>query len=163
MKKLIAVLISLLFVGSTFWIGAIMAPPNGHVDCCSPGNFHISRTSVKPGETFTVSFNSLCIPQIIDEDQEDFVEKINFKIYDGNGNIIADFDPRDPDWPSLPGEPDIRYEWTYKAVKPGAVVFGMSCGWDCYERPGCVGDGCLICNPICQCYKTVTMTSRAPQ
>jgi len=139
MKKLIAVLISLLFVGSTFGVGTIMAP----IDCCDPDNFDFSRTFVHVGDTFTISFNSLCIPQIIDEDQEDFVEWINFKIYDGDGNILANFDPKDPDWPCLPANPNIWYDWTYKAVKPGEVVFGMGCF-----------------SP-CRCSKTITITSRA--
>lgn len=160
MKKIFSILISLLFIGSTFWIASVLAESNG-IDCCAPENFHISRTSVKPGETFTVSFNSFCIPQITDEDQEEFVEKINFKIYDGNGNILANFDPRDPDEPSLPSGSDIWWEWTYKAVKPGAVVFGMNCGTDCYTIPNCSGDNCEVCNQICNCYKTVTISSRA--
>lgn len=156
MKKIIAILISLLFIGSAFGMGSLLG---NDIDCCSQENFDISRASVKVGETFTVSFNSSCIPQILDEDQEEFVEKINFKIYDSDGNIIENFDPRDLDEPDLPGGSDIWWEWTYKAVKTGTVDFGIGCGTDCYSIPGCEGEGCLICNQICNCSKTVKITS----
>jgi len=142
MKKIIAILVSFLFVAST--IGFASARPESDfstIDCCDPANFEIDKTSVRVGETFTVSFNSFCIPQIKDEDQEEFIEKINFKIYDSNGNITENFDPRidDEDWPALPGGPDIWWDWTYKAVKPGKVDFVTSK----------------------TCKETVTITSRA--
>ena len=157
-----AILISFLFVASTIGVAsATIDYDSSSIDCCAPENFTISPTSLKVGETFTVSFNSLCMPQIADEDQEEFVEKINFKIYDSNGNILNNFDPRNPDWPPLQFAPDIWYSWTYKAVRPGAVVFQGGCDIKCEEGP-CEGFAlCTECYPVCECSKTVTIKSRA--
>ncbi len=162
MKKIIAILISLLFVASTLSFASANGDyDSSSIDCCDPANFDIDKTSVKVGETFTVLFNSLCMPEIADVDQEEFIEKINFKIYDSNGNILANFDPREPYWPHLQFAPDIWYSWTYKAVKPGTVVFKGGCDIECEEGP-CEGFAfCSDCYLVCKCSKTVTITSRA--
>jgi len=120
MKKLISVLISLLFVGSTFGVGTIMAP----IDCCAPENFELNRTSVKVGETFTLRVTYgcfFCLEGVGFENPCD-VQIVWSTIINGP-----------PDFPYPSGSPietvDVKnlgegnYIITFRAVSPGTLVF----------------------------------------
>ncbi len=66
MKKLYAIIISLLFVGSVFGVVSLAAtctdcdPPSPPSCSCGQTNYHIDKTLVTVGETFTFSKNNLC-------------------------------------------------------------------------------------------------------
>lgn len=63
MKKLYAIIVSLLFLGSIFGIAPLAAVnPDPPLPSCTCGqtNYHIDKTLVTVGETFTFSKNNLC-------------------------------------------------------------------------------------------------------
>jgi len=124
MKKIIAILISFLFVASTLSFAS--ATVNGWHDCCDPANFDISTTSVKVGETFTVYHYSWgCTPTITEG--EDLVEKIQIDVY-WNGTFDGSYDPKIQYPPSCP---ECWFDVTYRAVKPGKVVFSVPNSSNC--------------------------------
>lgn len=122
MKKIISVLISLLFIASTFGIVSLLGEGP---DCCDPDNFDISTTSLKVAETFTIFHYSWgCTPTNLNE-EEGLIEKIRVDVYK-NGELIGSYDPK-IEMP--PTSPECWFEVTYKAVKPGTVVFSVpGCG-----------------------------------
>jgi len=125
MKKIIAILVSFLFVASTLSFAS--ATVNGWHDCCDPANFDISTTSVKVGETFTVYHYSWgCTPTITEG--EDLVEKIHVDVY-FMGELFGSYDPRTERVPD--SSPFTWYEITYRAVKPGKVVFSVPNSSNC--------------------------------
>jgi hypothetical protein len=125
MKKIFAILISLLFVASTL----SFASANGGYDCCDPEKFYVSKTSVKVGETFAVyyyqSFVSGCSYNVNTEDE--LVEKIIINVY-RDGKLFESYDLRKGE--NIPGYANECYiEEVYIAVKPGTAVFYTSnCG-----------------------------------
>jgi hypothetical protein len=61
MKKLYAIVISLLFVVSVYGVASFAAVCEDCPTCtCGQTNYHIDKTLVKVGETFTFSKNNLC-------------------------------------------------------------------------------------------------------
>jgi len=67
MKKLYAIIISLVFVGSVFGIAPLAAvctencdPPPSPTCTCGQTNYYLDKTLVTVGETFTFSKNILC-------------------------------------------------------------------------------------------------------
>lgn len=64
MKKLYAIIISLLFLVSTYGIGSLSAVctdcPPPPTCTCGQTNYYIDKTLVNVGETFTFSNNNLC-------------------------------------------------------------------------------------------------------
>ncbi|HOC77489.1 MAG TPA: hypothetical protein PKO31_02220 [Methanofastidiosum sp.] len=120
MKKIIAILISFLFVASTL----SFASANGGYDCCDPEKFYVSKTSVKVGETFAVyyyqSFVSGCYAYEVNP-KDELIEKILINVYK-DGKLFVSYDLRKGE--TLPGYIDECYiEEVYKAVKPGKVDF----------------------------------------
>ena len=84
MKKLIAVLISLLFIASTFgFASAYSESDSTAIDCCDPVNFDFSRTLVRVGDTFTISFSGKFLNECNEiAEEEGLVELIYVKIYE---------------------------------------------------------------------------------
>jgi len=159
MKKIFSILISFLFVLSTFGIASVMAP----LDCCDPANFDFSRTLVHVGDTFTISFSGEFLIGCNDfVEEEGLVELIYVKVYDGDGVLLYGLDPRTIGGGAIMIRPEYWIERTYKAVRPGTAVFLINCTITCESIPGCKGPDCAICTyENCQCSKTVTIASRA--
>ncbi len=119
MKKIFAILISLLFVVSTFGIASSDDP-----DCCDPENFDISKTSVKVGETFTLTVNYYCLFCL---------EGVGFEDPCDVQTVWSTLIIGPPQYPFPSGSPievigvqDLgsdRYIITMKAVFPGTLVF----------------------------------------
>jgi len=128
MKKIIAILISLFFVASTFSVASIMAfrcP-----DCCDLEDFDISATSVKVGETFTVYYFTWgCTPTLLNP-EDGLIEKIRVDLY-RNGQFLESYDPKIQMPPSCP---DCWFKETYRAAKPGKVVFNVPNRVDCAQQ-----------------------------
>ncbi|HPU91938.1 MAG TPA: hypothetical protein PLA04_07075 [Methanofastidiosum sp.] len=93
MKKIFAILISLLFVASVFGVASILG------EACRPTD--VSSSTVRVGETFTFSFKSEGTPDITD---------INLT---GTGAVVLVSGPTKVD----------EYTWiiTYRAISPGDV------------------------------------------
>jgi len=111
MKKLYAIIISLLFVGSIFGIAPLAAVcidcPPSPTCTCGQTNYHIDKTLVTVGETFTFSKNNLCtynesaVPGSLDQTIQ-FVSG-----YTEGG------------WSTV----------TFRAISPGTVIFtNVKCG-----------------------------------
>ena len=127
MKKIIAILVSFLFVASTLSFAS--ARVNGY-DCCDPANFHIDKTSVKVGETFTVTVRDHCLFCL---EGAGFEDPCDVMI------VWSTLMIGPPQYPFPLGSPiervsvedlgDGKYIITLRAVKPGTVVFSVSeCG-----------------------------------
>ena len=144
-----AILISLLFVLSTFGVGTIMAG----IDCCNPVNFHIDKTSVKVGQTFTVFYSFPCRELT---DGKDLIEGLLVSVYNADGSLSHSFDP------DIGGgdEPcyGCMYGVTYRALKPGKVTFYTGCIENGSNNTESLED---FYDSHCECSKTVTITSRA--
>jgi len=132
MKKIIAILVSFLFVASTLsFASATVDFDSSSIDCCDPANFHIDKTSVKVGETFTTyyykSWMGGCTPTIISG--ADLVEKIRVNEYK-NGQLYRSFDlTKGEVFHGVAGESYL--EEVYRAVKPGKVVFSVPNTFNC--------------------------------
>jgi len=94
MKKIFAILISLLFVASVFGVASILG------EACRPTD--VSSSTVRVGETFTFSFKSEGTPDITD---------INLT---GTGAVVL------VSGPTKIGE-DHQWVTTYRAISPGDV------------------------------------------
>jgi len=120
MKKIFAILVSLLFVASVFGITQTIGSPN----CCDSTNFEVSKTTVRVGETFTLTVNDYCLFCLEGAGFEDpcDVMIVWSTLYTGP-----------PEYPFPLGSPietvgvqDLgqhRYIITLKAVSPGTLVF----------------------------------------
>ena len=165
MKKIMAILLSLLFIASTFcFASAYSESDSTAIDCCDPDNLDFSRTLVRVGDTFTISYSAMFPgPCGSPFEEEGLVELIHVNIYDENGALIYSFDPRTiPPGEAIQVLPEWWEEKTYRAVRPGTAVFLIDCTLICDTILGCEGPGCAICSyEDCQCYKTVTIKSRA--
>jgi len=122
MKKIFAILISLLFVGTTFGIASVTA--NGSPDCCDPDNFNISKTSVRVGETFVLKVQYGCFFCL---EGAGFAHPCDVQI------VWSTIINGPPDYP-YPSESPIEtvdvenlgegnYIITFRAVSPGTLVF----------------------------------------
>lgn len=126
MKKIIAVLVSLLFVVSTFGIGAVMAPPLpvcgpgeeinimiACVDSCSdPGSCNIyGPTAVQAGDIITVKVeNKVCgFSNIVNIDC-DYFELLDFDFYFEHA-----------------GDCTATIVYTLRALSPGVVGATFDC------------------------------------
>jgi hypothetical protein len=131
MKKIMVILISLLFIVSTWGVAAAtQETDSSSIDCCNPMNFNISKTSVKVGETFVVyyykSWAGGCYTYNVNA-QDGLVEKILINVY-RNGKLAETYDLRKGDiFPGFAGESYI--EDVYIALKPGKAFFNTAnCG-----------------------------------
>lgn len=155
MKKIFAILISLLFVVSVFGVAQTMA----QVPCpCDAEYYKISRNSVHVGETFTISLTKIALldcPDVkiegksIDEVTQEIVENgglpyrigpadmISIDYYGAEGNLIYGgglvlpvAGDGFPGWNELPGWSDVEWiTWTFRAFTPGTldVTNNMPC------------------------------------
>ncbi|HOI76204.1 MAG TPA: hypothetical protein PLI06_01140 [Methanofastidiosum sp.] len=140
MKKIFAILISLLFIASVFGVAQTMAD----VECdCEENYYKFSKTTVHVGETFTASIWGLCIfvPDkgiLIVEDFEAWdnwdgtfplslgaVELIDLNYVDEEGNVLSEDNP--PEGPC-----DFWIQGTYKAISPGTLNMKRYTGEDEY-------------------------------
>ena len=149
MKKIFAILISLLFVASVFGVAQTMA----QVPCpCDEEYYKINRDSVKVGETFTISLTKIALldcPNVriegksIDEVTGEIVanggfpyrigpvDMIGVEYYDAEGNLIysglvlPDCGYGFPCWSGLYPDADwgeVEWiTWTFRAVTPGTL------------------------------------------
>ncbi len=140
MKKIFAILISLLFVLGTFgFASAVSESDSSTIDCCDPTNFDIDKTSVKVGETFTVTVQYPCLFCL---------EGVSFEHPCDIQIVWSTLINGPPEYPFPPGSPiervgvenlgDGKHIITLRAVSPGTIVFKNE-----------------------DCSKTVTITSRA--
>jgi hypothetical protein len=147
MRKIKAILISLLFVASIFGVAQTMAQE----DYCGTDYYTISRDSVKVGETFTISLSTeyweeydqvkiagLTIQEITLKIIENSglpyrigsVEMIGVDYYGEEGALIYSglvlptaangfpgWDELDPSWPAVK-----TVTWTFRAVSPGKLI-----------------------------------------
>jgi len=141
MKKIIAILISFLFVASTLsFASATVDFDSSTIDCCDPANFDIDKTSVKVGETFTVTVQYPCLFCL---EGAGFEHPCDVMI------VWSTLTVGPPEYPFPPGSPiervseeylgDGKHIITLRAVSPGKVSF--------------------ITSKTCK--ETVTITSRA--
>ncbi|NPV50151.1 MAG: hypothetical protein HPY60_02995 [Candidatus Methanofastidiosum sp.] len=126
MKKIFVILISLIFVASVFGVAQTMALPTppSSPDCCDSENFNISRTSVRVGETFTVSVTYGCFFCL---------EGVGFESPCDVQTTWSTLITGPPQFPFPVGSPievigvqDLgqnKYIVTLKAVSPGTLVF----------------------------------------
>ena len=85
MKKIFAILVSLLFVASVFGVAQTMAQTNcPGCKCDTESYYKISRTSVHVGETFTLSIKQECYPS---------AGALEFKTEPGKFNETIQYDP----------------------------------------------------------------------
>lgn len=149
MKKIFAILISLLFVASVFGVASTMA----QIPCpCNEEYYKISRDSVKVGETFTISLTKIALldcPNVriegksIEEVDNEIianggfpyrigpVDMIGVDYYDAEGNLIysglvlGDCGLGFPCWSELYPDADWNkvewITWTFRAVTPGTL------------------------------------------
>jgi hypothetical protein len=120
MKKIFAILTSLLFVVSVFGVAQTMASPN----CCDSTNFEVSKTTVRVGETFTLTVNDYCLFCL---------EGVGFENPCDVQIVWSTLIIGPPQYPFPSGSPievigvqDLgsdRYIITMKAVSPGTLVF----------------------------------------
>ncbi|NPV50152.1 MAG: hypothetical protein HPY60_03000 [Candidatus Methanofastidiosum sp.] len=143
MKKIFAIIVSLLFVVSLFGVTQTMA----QLDCCTPENFEVSRTSVHVGETFTVSFRMFCGMLYIPDDS--LFELTHINIYDETGALRYSIE-NDGQPFSIQVNGMYLEEITLRAIRPGTVFFGLDCS----------GFTCQVCDITCDCHKTVTITPK---
>ena len=114
MKKIFAIIISLLFVASVFGVALTMAQINcPGCPCESETYYNISRTSVHVGETFTLSIKQECYPS---------QAALEFKTEPGKFSETIDYDPTT----------DMKIEngWviaTFRALRPGTLTIINHC------------------------------------
>lgn len=114
MKKIFAVLVTLLFVASVFGVAQTMAQINcPGCPCESEAYYTISRTSVHVGETFTLSIKQECYPS---------QAALEFKTEPGKFNETIDYDPTT----------DLKIEngmviATFRALRPGTLTIINHC------------------------------------
>ena len=139
MRKLYAILVTLLFVTSVFGVVQTMA------DCpCDEPYYALSQTSVQVGDIFTASIMKDCLTDLVVGDvaytvlvaeledkglplQIGNVELINIKYFDVNGKLLySGFDTTlaAQHWSEI-----VWIEHTFRAVNPGElIVTNTSCG-----------------------------------
>lgn len=114
MKKIFAILVSLLFVASVFGVAQTMAQTNcPGCKCDTESYYKISRTSVHVGETFTLSIKQECYP---------IAGALEFKTEPGKFNETIQYDPAT----------DLKTEngWTvatFRAIRPGTLTIINHC------------------------------------
>ena len=115
MKKIFAILISLLFVASVFGVAQTMAQVN--CDCpCDQEYYKISKTSVHVGETFTLSARIGCLPGLkYDAEPWKFSEMIQ---YDETKDLVLN---TETGWATA----------TFKALRPGTLTITNQCAGEC--------------------------------
>ena len=151
MKKLIAVLISLLFIGSTFGVASLLSGTptespcsscDGHAPClCEGSSYGISMAAVKVGQTFTITHNkqeSYWQWIKVDDSTRSFiwsevvtnglpvrlglVELIDFRAYYDDGSSYGYNEAY------LKGTSGLDHTvYTFRAVRPGTVYFTFKC------------------------------------
>lgn len=112
MRKLYAILVTLLFVTSVFGVASITAQMSC-VGCTCENYYLLSRTSVHVGETFTLSIKQECYP---------VPQALEFKTEPGKFNETIQYDPTT----------DLKIEngWviaTFKALRPGTLTITSHC------------------------------------
>jgi hypothetical protein len=122
MKKIFAILISLLFVVSTFGVASVMAPPS-----CTCGEDNIILpTKVSPGQEFIIKINPSCTYSLSLDDWENPV---------ANGYI------------AFIGSPYLEggyVVYRFKALKPGTIyVCNINCAGGCILMPSPIS--CSAC------------------
>ena len=115
MRKLYAILVTLLFVTSVFGVASMMADGG----CpCDEQYYKISQTSVQVGDTFTLAINNDCL---FDADIED---NFIWEASPGKFREMIWYDPKDiiseNGWTTA----------TFKALRPGTLTVT-------YDHGGC--------------------------
>jgi len=167
MKKIFAILISLLFVASVFGVATTMAQDAPY---CETEYYKVSRDSVKVGETFTISLSTANWPyplvklgglsideitlKIIENGGLPYrigsVELVGIDYYGADGLIYSGLVlpcemavPGYPCWSALPDADwsDVEWvTWTFRAVTPGTLS---------------------LSNQICHYTETITVTPKS--
>ena len=149
MKKIFAILVSLLFVGSAFGVASALSSAVG-TDCsscdgsapclCEGSPYGISMTTVKVGQTFTITHNKQETywqwKQVDDFTRQEIwgevvmnglpvrlglVELIDFRAYYIDG---SSYDYKE----AIKGKGDLDHTvYTFRAVRPGTVYFTFKC------------------------------------
>jgi len=152
MRKIISLLVSLLFVGSTFWVASITASAvdpdipcsscDGSAPClCEGSSYGISMGTVKVGQTFTITHNKR-------ESYWQWIKVDDFtRTYIWYNEIVPnglpvrlglveliDFRAYYTDGSSynykeaMKGKGDLDHTvYTFRAVRPGTVYFTFKC------------------------------------
>lgn len=150
MKKIFAILVSLLFIGSTFGVASALSSAVG-IDCsscdgsapclCEGSPYGISMTTVKVGQTFTITHNKQETYwqwiKVDDFERSDIwdeivlnglpvrlglVELIDYRAYYTDG---SSYDYKEA---YLKGSGDLDHTvYTFRAVRPGTVYFTFKC------------------------------------
>jgi len=144
MKKIFAILVSLLFVASFFGVASTMAASS----YCLNDYYKLSSDTVKVGETFTISLAIVAMPNVkiegktVNEITDGIiangklpyrignVELVDVDYYGASGNLIHDgfvlpgcglgfpcWSELSPSWDQV-----ATITWTFRAVTPGTLT-----------------------------------------
>jgi len=147
MKKIFAILISLLFVASVFGVATTMAFTE-IIPYCDTEYYKLSSDSVKVGETFTISLTKVAMGDVTIEGKSvdeitlgivangklpyriGNVELVDVDYYGESGNLIHDglvlpdcghgfpcWSQLSPSWDQV-----ATITWTFRAVSPGKLT-----------------------------------------
>ncbi|KYC51994.1 MAG: hypothetical protein AMQ22_01056 [Candidatus Methanofastidiosum methylothiophilum] len=112
MKKIFAVLVTLLFVASVFGVAQTMAAPDCSGCNCNEVYYTVSQTSVQVGDTFTASVKLGCLGGLdFDTSPGKFSEMIQ---YDPSKNLVIN---TETGWATA----------TFKALRPGTLAISNDC------------------------------------
>ncbi|HOI76967.1 MAG TPA: hypothetical protein PLI06_05070 [Methanofastidiosum sp.] len=157
MKKIYAILTSLLFIVSVFGVAQTMAATTNPGCQYGEGYYKISRNSVKVGETFTITLKKAAMNDVKIQGKDvteitlgivankklpyqiGLVELINVEYFNGDGTLLysglvlpdALPSPDFPHWSEITPDwnTDVAWiTWTFRAVSPGTLTLNGACG-----------------------------------
>ena len=164
-KKIICILVSLLFIGSTFGVASILSASKKDNPCecgypypclCEGSSYGISMTTVKVGQTFTITHNKQETywqwKQVDDSSRFGIwselvtngfpvrlglVELIDFRAYYDDGSSCDYLEAYDRGIDGLN-----HTVYTFRAVRPGTVYFTFKC------NPISASEPCSCCDRV---------------